>query len=81
VADDGEHLMEAPYLLTDTNRRGWGVRCSCGWRSPLLEDREDAVVAAREHLEVSAEEASLGWLARRRARRQKRPDWMERRRD
>jgi hypothetical protein len=84
VAERDEHLMEAPYLLTDTNRKGWGVRCSCGWRSPLLDEQEDALAAATEHLELDAETASkesTGWRARRRAKRQQRPDWMERRRE
>ena len=83
VAKSEEHLMEAPYLLTDTNRKGWGVRCSCGWRSPLFDAREEAMTSATDHLEIDAhlEEEPKGWLARRRAKKQQRPDWMERRRD
>ena len=46
--------MEAPYLLTDTNRKGWGVRCSCGWRSPLFDAREEAMTSATDHLEIDA---------------------------
>ena len=74
--------MEAPYLVTDANRKGWGVACSCGYRSPLFTTREDALGAASEHLEAGAEpvEEPKGWLARRRAKKQQRPDWMERRR-
>jgi len=76
--------MEAPYLLTDTNRRGWGVRCSCGWRSPLYDERVEALASAREHLEVDAQlppaSEPRGWLAKRRARKQQRSSWDERRR-
>ena len=78
-----EHVMEAPYLVTDTNRRGWGVGCSCGWRSPLLDDKEQALAQASEHLELDvplADGESKSWLARRRARKQRRSSWDERRR-
>jgi hypothetical protein len=82
VAGSKEHFMEAPYLVTDTNRRGWGVACSCGYRSPLYEDREDALTAARDHLEIdaAAPEERQGWRAKRKAKKQQRPDWEERRR-
>ena len=83
VAGSEEHVMEAPYLVTDTNRRGWGVACSCGWRTPLLEAREEALTAAREHLEIvaqNANEEAKGWRAKRRAKKQQRPSWEERRR-
>ena len=74
--------MEAPYLVTDTNRKGWGVACSCGFRSsPLFDTREEAQAAAAEHLGGPLEkEEPKGFLARRRAKKQQRPDWMERRR-
>ena len=73
--------MEAPYLVTDTNRKGWGVACSCGFRSPLSETREEAQAAATDHLETGeAAEEPKGFLAKRRAKKQQRPDWMERRR-
>ena len=73
--------MEAPYLVTDTNRRGWGVACSCGYRSPLFEEREDALMAAKDHLEIDAVQTpETGWRARRRAKKQKRSEWDERRR-
>ena len=75
--------MEAPYLVTDTNRKGWGVACSCGLRSPLFDTREEAQAAASEHLEANPEppEEPKGFLAKRRAKKQQRPDWMERRRN
>ena len=81
VAKDVEHLMEAPYLVTDTNRKGWGVACSCGFRSPLFETREEAQASATQHLErdVLVIEEPEGFFARRRAKKQQRPDWMERR--
>ena len=48
---ESEHVLkEAPYLLTDANRRGWGLRCSCGWRSPLLDTSEDALAEGQRHL-------------------------------
>ena len=74
--------MEAPYLVTDTNRKGYGVACSCGYRSPLFETREEAQAAATDHLEFSAEppEEPKGFLAKRRAKKQQRPEWHERRR-
>lgn len=74
--------MEAPYLVTDTNRKGYGVACSCGFRSPLFETREEAQAAATEHLEFGTEaaDAPKGFLARRRAKKQQRPEWEERRR-
>ena len=73
--------MEAPYLVTDTNRRGWGVACSCGWRSPLSEAREEALAAAKDHLEIDAlAEPPKGWRAKRRAKKEKRNSWEERRR-
>jgi hypothetical protein len=74
--------MEAPYLVTDTNRKGWGVACSCGYRSPLSDTREEAQAAAKEHLEVAAvaDAEPKGFLARRRDKKKRRPDWMERRR-
>jgi hypothetical protein len=81
VADKTEHFMEAPYLVTDTNRKGWGVACSCGFRSPLFETREEAQASATEHLQAGdAEEEPKGFLARRRAKKQQRPSWEERRR-
>ena len=82
MAQNDEHLMEAPYLVTDTNRKGYGVACSCGYRSPLFDSREEAQAAATDHLEVGAEpsEEAKGFLAKRRAKKQQRPDWMERRR-
>jgi hypothetical protein len=76
--------MEAPYLLSDTRRRGWGVRCSCGWRSPLLDEREDALAQASEHLEIDAHlatEEPKGFMARRRAKRAQRKAEDERRRN
>ena len=78
-----EHFMEAPYLVTDTNRKGWGVACSCGFRSPLFDARDGAQAAAKQHLgevEVLVEDEPKGFLARRRARKQQRPEWQERRR-
>ena len=78
-----EHFMEAPYLVTDTNRKGWGVACSCGFRSPLFDVRDGAQAAAKQHLgevEVLVEDEPKGFLARRRARKQQRPEWQERRR-
>jgi hypothetical protein len=81
VAKSDEHLMEAPYLVTDTNRKGWGVACSCGFRSPLADTREEAQAAASEHLEgPKLTEEPKGFRARRRAKKEQRPDWMERRR-
>lgn len=71
--------MEAPYLVTDTNRRGWGAACSCGFRSPLFDTREEAQAAATAHLEQPPPEEPKGFLAKRRAKKQQRPDWMERR--
>ena len=82
MADDEHVLKEAPYLLTDTERRGWGVRCTCGWRSPLLDSSEEALASGREHVESAQSVVpAKGWLARRRARKQQRPNWDERRRD
>ena len=81
MTNSDEHFMEAPYLVTDTNRKGWGVACSCGFRSPLFDNREEAQASATEHLQGSpTEEEPKGFLARRRAKKQQRPDWMERRR-
>jgi len=74
--------MEAPYLVTDTHRKGWGVKCSCGFRSPLYESREEAQAAATDHLafDTEPEEEPKGYFARRRAKKQQRPTWEERRR-
>ena len=74
--------MEAPYLLTDTKRKGWGAACSCGFRTPLFDTREQAQASASDHLALSPKppEEPKGFLARRRAKKQQRPDWMERRR-
>ena len=73
--------MEAPYLLTDTNRKGYGVACSCGFRSPLFETREEAQAAATDHLEAGeTPEEPKGFMAKRRAKKQQRPEWQERRR-
>lgn len=74
--------MEAPYLVTDTNRKGWSVKCSCGFRPPLFATREEALAAAAAHFEAEepVEEEPKGFFARRRARKEQRPDWMERRR-
>ena len=82
VANSEEHLMEAPYLVTDTNRKGWGVACSCGFRSPLAETREEALAAATAHLELGtdAPDEPKGFMARRRAKKKQRPEWEERRR-
>jgi len=81
VTNSDEHFMEAPYLVTDTNRKGWGVACSCGFRSPLFETREEAQASATDHLEFGeAPEEPKGFLAKRRAKKQQRPNWMERRR-
>jgi hypothetical protein len=81
-----EHVLkEAPYLLTDANRRGYGVRCSCGWRSPLLDTSEDALAAGSEHVteaeRTDKEAEAAGFFARFRNRRRQRPPWEERRRD
>ena len=76
-----EHFMEAPYLVTDTNRKGWGVACSCGFRSPLFDTREEAQASATEHLDLPEEkDEPKGFLAKRRAKKQQRPEWEERRR-
>ena len=82
MADETEHLMEAPYLVTDTHRKGWGVACSCGFRSPLFDTREEAQAAATEHLEFGTEspDEPKGFLARRKAKKQQRSEWEERRR-
>jgi hypothetical protein len=82
VADQEHELKEAPYLLTDTERRGWGVACKCGWRSPLLDSPQEALDSGNEHLYQAGYGAGKrGWLARRRARKRERPQWDERRRD
>ena len=84
MADVEHNLKEAPYLLADRDRRGYGVRCACGWRSPLMDTPEDALAEGRQHLteaELSDPRGEpKGFLARRRARR-KSPGWEERRRD
>jgi len=57
-----EHVLrEAPYLVTDARRRGWGMRCSCGWRSPLLNTSEEALADGQRHLlQPNAEEPDVG---------------------
>jgi hypothetical protein len=81
VADKDEHFMEAPYLVTDTRRKGWGVACSCGFRSPLFDNREEAQASATEHLESKEQkEEPKGFRARRRAKKEQRSAWEERRR-
>ena len=59
-----------------------GVACSCGFRSPLFDARDDAQAAAKQHLEVDVrvEDEPKGFLARRRAKKAQRPEWQERRR-
>lgn len=74
--------MEAPYLVTDTRRKGWSVKCSCGFRPPLFDTREEALAAAQGHLKAEEEvdEEPKGFLARRRAKKAQRAEWDERRR-
>jgi hypothetical protein len=81
MAEEEHLLKEPPYRLADTARGGWGMRCACGWRTPLFETEAEALASGREHLlgeEASA--ASEGWWQRRRRKKQ-RPPWEERRRD
>jgi hypothetical protein len=77
-----EHFMEAPYLVTDTRRKGWSVKCSCGFRPPLFETKEEALAAAQEHFdaEEKLEAEPKGFFARRKAKKAQRADWEERRR-
>ena len=51
-------------------------------QKPLFETREEAQAAATDHLEFGAEppEEPKGFLAKRRAKKEQRPEWQERRR-
>jgi len=83
MAEEEHLLREPPYLLKDTDRGGWGMRCACGWRTPLFETEAEALASGREHLiseGASAGGGLLGWWQRRRRKKQ-RPPWEERRRD
>ena len=85
VVAEADHLLkEAPYLLADAKRRGWGVRCSCGGRSQLMETSEDALSEGQFHL-AHPTETSGGNDGRKGLfglfRRRRRPAWEERRRD
>jgi hypothetical protein len=84
MAEEEHLLKEPPYLVTDTNRRGWGMRCTCGWRSPLFETEPEALADGREHLVsegASIRSARWGWWRRRQYRKTQRKPWDERRRD
>jgi hypothetical protein len=81
---EAEHLLkEAPYLLADAKRRGWGVRCSCGWRSQLMETSDDALAEGQRHLvhpDLDVPDDDRKGVSRL-FRRKPRPAWEERRRD
>lgn len=49
----GHNLGEGPYEVVASHRRGWGLACSCGWRSHLYESKVLADAAVRQHLEDS----------------------------
>jgi len=80
MAEEEHLLKEPPYLLTDTDRRGWGMRCACGWRTPLFETEVEALAAGRAHLVSEGADVDGGRWWRRRRKKQL-PPWEERRRD
>jgi hypothetical protein len=66
VESAGHNLGEGPYSVVGTDRRGWGLACSCGWRSTLYGSRELAAAAMGPHLHSPA--VRLSWRERRRDR-------------
>lgn len=62
-----EHVFrEPPYWVVDKGRRGWGLQCKCGWRSPLYPSQDEAYTAAREHAAEPPEEPTKRrWFQRR----------------
>jgi len=52
MADDEEHyLKEAPYVVMDAGKKGYGAQCVCGWRSPLFDTEDELMQQVHEHLD------------------------------
>jgi hypothetical protein len=52
VADQEEHyLKEAPYVVMDAGKKGYGAQCVCGWRSKLYDSEEELMEVVHQHLD------------------------------
>jgi hypothetical protein len=50
VADDEHYLKEAPYVVMDAGKKGYGAQCVCGWRSILYDTEAQLMDVVNEHM-------------------------------
>jgi hypothetical protein len=44
------YLKEAPYVVMDAGKKGYGAQCVCGWRSALFDTEAELQTVIHEHL-------------------------------
>ena len=50
MADEEHYLKEAPYVVMDAGKKGYGAQCVCGWRSVLYDTEDELQAVIHEHL-------------------------------
>jgi hypothetical protein len=81
LAQEEHEAREAPYIVMDPKRRGYGIRCRCGWRSALLDSEEECRKAFADHKANPPEPEQRSFVDRLFRRPQNRwPGWPEERR-
>ena len=50
MAEEEHYLKEAPYVVMDAGKKGYGAQCICGWRSVLYDTEEELQAVIHEHL-------------------------------
>ena len=43
------YLKEAPYVVMDAGKKGYGAQCICGWRSVLYDTEAELKEVIKEH--------------------------------
>jgi hypothetical protein len=65
VADDEHYLKEAPYVVMDAGKKGWGAQCVCGWRSTLYDSEQELMAVVGDHIDNPADPPKRRWWQRR----------------
>ena len=50
MTDEEHYLKEAPYVVMDAGKKGYGAQCICGWRSVLYDTEAELQEVIHEHL-------------------------------
>jgi hypothetical protein len=50
LAEQEHYLKEAPYVVMDAGKKGYGAQCVCGWRSVLYDTEAELLQVVDEHM-------------------------------